>query len=394
MEIMARWKTLLMDRVKRSHGLSVCYRKCGGFALSVLKLFVRPDPKLILFNSFGGKKFDDSPRAIYLKMKEDTRFRDYRLVWAFHEPEDYPEVKNRIRTDTLSYFVTALKARCWISNSSIQRGIVFKGKKTFSFNTWHGTPLKFMGNYSERGQVNKVMDACDVILAQSDYEADVFSEEWNISRQKYKIFGLPRNDILAASTEEDKYRLREKLGIPRDNLVILYAPTFRGYQLDKNKRCTMRVPLDYAYWKELFGDRLTFLFRMHYEVASHNRLPEDASWVDASSYPLLEDLMIASDLLISDYSSIIFDYSILDRPILNFLYDFKEYARRRGLLFDIRKELSWTNDSRELADMVKNLDVQAGKRKVEAFRAKYVQAYGHATQKSVDYLFDILHPKK
>lgn len=383
-------KSILMEKVKHSKGLNKIYQWGGGVVIGVLKIFVKTNSKLVLFNSFGGKKFDDSTRAIYLKMKEDPRFESYKLVWAFHNPKEFPEVEHKIQTDDINYFVTMLKARCWISNSSLQRGIAFKGKNTFSFNTWHGTPLKYMGVSTNPHRVNRVMNTCDVILAQSKYEADVFAKDWNISRDKYKIFGLPRNDVLAKCTEEDKQIVRKKLGIPKDNFVILYAPTFRDYLLDSSSRHTLDVPFDYSYWKKLFGDKLTFIFRVHYEVARHNTLPNDSIWMDGSSYPVLDDLMIASDMLISDYSSIMFDYSILGRPIINFLYDYDEYDSKRGLIFDIRKELSWADDSRKLADLVFNMDFEEEKNKVKLFRDKYVEEYGNATEKSIDYIYKIL----
>ncbi|MBQ7037485.1 MAG: CDP-glycerol glycerophosphotransferase family protein, partial [Clostridia bacterium] len=113
------------------------------FLLSALRLFVKPDDKLILFNSFGGRKYDDSPKAIFEKMQKDPRFQDYKKVWAFHNPEgkEIPGV-TCIKTDTFRYFVTALRARVWITNSSVERGLNFKGKNTYYFNTWHGTPIK------------------------------------------------------------------------------------------------------------------------------------------------------------------------------------------------------------------------------------------------------------
>lgn len=117
--------------------------------MNTLKLFVKTDDKLILFNSFAGRKYDDSPKAIYEEMKKDPRFKDYRLVWAFHQPEKY-DAPQKIKTDSLTYFKTALAARVWVTNSSVERGLNFTGKRTLYFNTWHGTPMKKM-----RSDINK-----------------------------------------------------------------------------------------------------------------------------------------------------------------------------------------------------------------------------------------------
>jgi len=380
------FKRRLMEKVKRNRYLIKIYRNCGNVAIMFLKLFVKPDSKLILFNSFGGKKFDDSPKAIYNVMKNDPRFASYKLVWAFHKPEDYPYVQKRVKTDGLQYFIYALKARCWISNSSIQRGLVFKGKNTFSFNTWHGTPLKDMS--LPDGRVNRVMDECDAILAQSNFEMEAFVKCWNISKDKYRIFGLPRNDELANSDEKDKQRIRKKLGIPDSKLVILYAPTFRDYLLDDKDTCMLDIPFDYEYWEKTFGNIAYFMMRVHYEVAKHNQLPTTPMWHDYSDYDSVNDLMIAADILVSDYSSIMFDYSILGRPIINYIYDYDEYNQKRGMLFDIREWLPWVKDSRELADTINSLEYDANIDKVVKFRNKFVEVYGNAANESVDYIFE------
>ena len=384
-------KARIMEKVKHDHIIRKVYVIIGSTGVNLLKLFIRPDPHLILFNSFGGKKYDDSTKAIYECMKCDARFKEYRLVWAFHEPDKFPEIKDKIKTDGLKYFIYALKARCWISNSSMQRGLLFKGKETFSFNTWHGTPLKCMNLLDTK--VNSTMDTCDVILAQSNYEVQAFVNCWHLSSSKYKVLGLPRNDILVRSSAHEKDIMRKRIGIPEDKLVILYAPTFRDYLLDESSRCTLEVPFDYKYWEEILGNRFVFLMRMHYEVAKHNVLPRDERWRDVSNYPSLNELIIASDVLISDYSSIIFDYSILGRPIINYVYDYEEYEKKRGLLFDIRKELPWTTNSRELAEIISEMDYSAYAQLTESFREKYVEEYGNATRKSVDLIYNSISNK-
>ena len=380
----------VVELIKHNKIILRLYKIVGKAFIYILRLFVKSDPKLILFNCFGGKKFDDSTKAIYLKMKNDTRFNDYNLVWAFHDPSLHPEIPLRIKTDNLQYFIYALKARCWITNSAIQRGIVFKGDNTYAINTWHGTPLKYMGDKNNPNKKNDLIDTYDTILAQGEYDITVLSDNWNISPNKFCVFGLPRNDVLIKATDIDKNRIRNKLGIPQDNLVVLYAPTFRDYVLDDDHTCSLEVPFDYDYWENLFGTNMTFIFRMHYEVRKHNSIPKRSMWKDFSYYDDLSELMIASDVLITDYSSIMFDFSILGKPIINYLYDYEEYSTKRGLLFDIRKELSWFKDNKELADYLYIFDYEKEKEKAIEFRSKYVNEYGSATEKTIDLIYDKL----
>ena len=129
-------KKYLFYIVKYVRWIYSLYFYLGSFALKVLKLFVRPDDRLILFSSFGGRKFDDSPYVLFEAMKHDERFNDYKLVWAFHNPDQYDvNGGEKIKTDTPEYFITALRAKVWITNSSFERGLHFKNKKTFYFNT-------------------------------------------------------------------------------------------------------------------------------------------------------------------------------------------------------------------------------------------------------------------
>lgn len=369
------------------------FAKCGHLAVNTMKHFIVPDDHLILFNSFGGKKYDDSPRAIYELMKKDRRFKDYKLVWVLNDPEQYHEIKHKIKSDGIKFLVMALKARCWISNTSMQRGIDFKGKNTYSFNTWHGTPLKKMGAAINENYDNTIVKNNDTVLAQGQFEIDRLCEAWKVTDKRFKLFGLPRNDVLAHVSDEQKKNTKRKLGIPEDKAVILYAPTYRDYNTGVAKNVKQDIPIDYKYWEKKLGERFVVLFRAHYEVAKYTKLPETSLWRDVSDYAYLNDLMIASDLLVSDYSSLMFDYSILEQPILGFAYDYDEYSEKRGMYFDIRKEITVFSDSRDLADYITSMDTASEILKCKAFKDKYINECGNAAKKSVDWIYSVLNHK-
>ena len=380
----------LIQFVRNNKWIYKSFAKGGFHALHALKLFVRPDDHLILFNSFGGKKYDDSPRAIYEMMRKDARFKGYKLVWALNNPEQFPEIKRKVKSDSLQYFITALKARCWISNTSIQRGIDFKGKNTYSFNTWHGTPLKKMGAAKQDDYDNTIIKNNDTVLAQGRFEIDRLCEAWRVTDERFKLFGLPRNDVLANVTPGQKKKLRKKLGIPEDKTVIFYAPTYRDYNTDAMKSVQLNIPIDYDYWEKILGDKYIVLFRAHYEVAKYNKLPDTGLWRDVSDYEYLDDLMMVSDVLISDYSSLMFDYSIMEQPILGYTYDYQEYSEKRGMYFDIRKEITSFSDSKELVDYLISMDSQYETEKCKEFKNKYIDECGSATKKSVDWIYRVL----
>lgn len=374
------------------------YFYLGSFALKVFNLFVRPDDKLILFISFGGRRFDDSPKAIYDSMIKDSRFDGYRFVWAFNNPDAFELQRGeKVKCDTFSYFRTALKARVWISNSTVERGLEFKGKHTFYFNTWHGTPIKKMG--SDVDGANKSFKGkgqwkVDYFTCQGEFEQEVFCRVFRgLNKDIARVIGLPRNDIYANYTNDYMLALREKMNIPSGKRVILYAPTFREYDKSSSMEVKVSVPMNIEKWRKELGEEYVLLFRAHYEVAKGLNIQDDDFVREMSSYPQLEDLMIVSDMLVSDYSSIFFDYSIMPKPMLAFCYDYNRYASERGMYFDIRDWLPSADNEDRLLELIKE-DVQEEHiAKTRKFQQKYVTAYGSAVRESLDVIHTELSTK-
>lgn len=389
----------LINRIKYSKTLYSLYYYIGSFIITLLKLIIKPKDNLIVFSSFGGRKYDDSPRVIYEKMILDPRFESYELVWAFISPENKAIPKGRIiKTDTLNYYITLLQARCWITNSGMERGLNFKGANTFYLNTWHGTPIKYMGvdinnNQSFRGKAG--MNNIDVMLAQGKYEADIFSRVFQLDPSKFKIVGLPRNDELSLKLEDQTISILKKkiIGTQDDRKVILYAPTFREYTKDANNNCILSMPIDFNYWREKLKDKYLILFRAHYEVVKTMNINDYKDFIfNVSSYENLNELIQISDILISDYSSIFFDYSITNKPMISYAYDYEEYNRKRGLYFDIRSELSSEkiSNDQELISYISSMDISKKTAETIKFTKKYVDAYGSSTDQTLDILDNVL----
>ena len=379
-------KQKLVNFLKYNKAAYAIYFRVMSFCMNVLKLFVKSDDKLILFNSFAGRKYDDSPRAIYEDMRKDPRFKDYKLVWAFHQPEKY-DAPHKIKTDGLNYFKTALAARVWVTNSSVERGLNFKGKHTFYFNTWHGTPMKKMGTDIGADNTsfgNKGDSHFDVMMSQGHFETDVFSRSFGIPKEKFLEAGLPRNDILANYTEEQRQAIRSRLGIKQDQTVILYCPTFREYDKDESLGVVMTPPMDLKKWERELGEGYVLLMRAHYEVSKVMNIEENSFVRNMTDYPDLNDLYIAADILISDYSSVFFDYSITGKPMLHFCYDYEKYSSKRGMYFDIREKISGGLNEDQVIERIKNIDTIAESKKTILFRDEFVNFYGSAARAAVD----------
>lgn len=386
-------KNELINIVKYSKAIYSVYYFLMNTAVTGMKPFVKTDDKLILFNSFAGRKYDDSPKAIFDVMKKDKRFNGFKLVWAFHNPDLYEiEGAEKIKTDTLEYFTAALKAKVWITNSSVERGLHFKNKSTLYFNTWHGTPIKKMGSDIIHNQSfkEKKKNSIDIMTAQSDYEVDIMSRTFRIPEDHFLRVGLPRNDELVSYSDEERERCRKKIGLPEGKKVILYCPTFREFERDKNHGCILIPPMNLEKWKRELGNEYILLFRAHYEVAKAMDIKDDDFIKSVTDYPSLNELMIASDLLLSDYSSVFIDYSIMDKPMLHFTYDYEKYESQRGLYFDIREYLNGADNEEDVIDIIKKLDTNSEIARTKVFRNTYVQYYGDAAKQSVDYIAEYL----
>lgn len=367
--------------------------------LKLIGLFIRTDGKLILFNSYGGKKFDDSPRAIYEQILSDVRFADCKLVWAIQEPDTVKVSGSAqvVRADSLQYFITALKARVWVTNSSMERGLDFKKKNTICFNSWHGSAIKVMGiDIKDENQSfkSKVLVRADIMLAQSQYDIDTFSHAYQLPVSSFRMTGLPRNDVLANYTKNDVCRIKEKLGIEKNKIVLLYAPTFREYTKGTSNEVVLNVPMNLQYWQDMLGDNYVVLFRAHYEVAKHMKVDGYPLFLDMSSYPDLNELMIVADALISDYSSIYFDFSVTHKPMYCFAYDYSEYMANRGMYLSLKDELPCAihQDENELVTELLQFSEtkEEMQKRTASFQQKYVTECGHGAEKSCEIIFEIV----
>ena len=279
---------------------------------------------------------------------------------------------------------------------SMYRGLDFTGINSYVFNTWHGSAIKKIGIDVKGGDgfVSKAKQKRgDVILAQGQYDVERFSHAYEMPRQSVLAFGLPRNDELVHNNKPDIINeLKTHLGIAPYKKVILYAPTYREYLRDNKKNSIFSLPINIGKWEENLSSDFVILFRAHPDVVKVLNIVENDFVKDVSTYPHVNELMLVSDLLISDYSSIFFDYSILGRPMLCFAYDYDQYNETRGVYFDIREELASEilSDENILMDTILKLNWEERCKISIAFRKKYVESFGDATKKTLDYFCEIM----
>lgn len=358
--------------------------------LKTMGLFIPVDPKMVLLSAHS-RRYNDSPKAIYEYMLKDDKFRDVKYVWALEDvslANLIPGNPKVVKADTLQYFYYALKSKYWITCVNIERGLHFKKKACRYLNTWHGTPLKTIGN-DAGGRKDYDFSSMDLFCYASEYEKEISKRAFNVKETSLIPTGLPRNDSLYFTSKDEMEKIKNRMGIPLDKKIILYAPTWRDSN-DGGKSCTLAPPLSPEIWERELKENYIVLFRMH---AYTNRLIGinfNDTLRDYSEYPDINDLFKISDILISDYSASIVDYSILERPILCFAYDYEEYKRERGLYLDFNKDMpsGIIKSEHELLNYINNMDYDKECEKTRSMIKSRLLTYGgHATEECVKSLF-------
>ncbi len=309
------------------------------------------DENLAVYAAYWYRGYSCNPRAIYEKQCELAP--SVRGVWVVRKSEvasAFPRGVDYVVQGTRRYYRVLARANFLINNVNFPDDLV-KRKGTVHVQTQHGTPLKRMGldllPYpvgANRMSFTKLLarsDRWDFNISSNRYSTEVWERAFPCD---YEILesGYPRNDRLCNATDGDVARVRAQFGIHEMRTAVLYAPTFRDYQQG------FEPLLDLARLSRELGPDYVLLVRAHYFHKDIDHIYEDAEelreaqrkghMVDVSGHPSVEDLCLASDVLLTDYSSIMFDYANLDRPIVIYAPDWEIYKRTRGVYFDVLAE--------------------------------------------------------
>ena len=376
----------LIYLLKHNSILQKLYRIVMSAIFRLFGMFIKTDNTLVLFVSFMGLGFNDSPKAIYDYMKSNPGYKKYRCVWAFEDVEKFPDVE-AVRIDTPAYFKTALMAKYWVTNTNIERGLTFKKRNQIYLNTWHGIALKHIGNDCP-GRNDYNFDTVNYLVVSGDHDEQVWKSAFNAKKSTYLRCGMPRNEELWKVSDEKRQELRRKFGIPDGKKVILYAPTWRE-STDRGRSYAIKPPIHFEKWKELLGDEYIVFFRAHHQTTKVLGIKYDEFIRNVSDYPNVNDLMIVSDVLITDYSAIAFDYSILCKPIFCYAYDYDSYLRQRGTYFNIDEK--YPNKScrteKELLTRIMEMNYKEECHNTKRFREEFVCYGQNATKICVEKLF-------
>lgn len=336
------------------------------------------DDKLVIFISFHGRGYSDNPRAIYEAMIKDPAWEGYRFIWFIknHKKKNLsiPNAKI-VEYFSIPYFYYLSKAKIWIVNCKLPLYICKKEEQVY-LQTWHGTPLKRLAHdihvdpsttfYRSAVSYEQMCHSYDVDVARYNamispnaFCTEVFPSAFGINKERLIETGYPRNDFISNVTNSQIDEIKERYHIPKDKKVLLYAPTWRdnsyvsaGYTFD--------LKADFLLWKQILKEDWVLIFKPHYLII--NKFKDDPKLegflfsIPASAE--INELYVISDALVTDYSSVFFDYAILDRPMYFYMYDMESYVSDlRGFYLDITKELPGTiykDEKSMVEDIAKN----------------------------------------
>lgn len=367
--------------------------------------FILPKNKnIIIFESFLGKQFSDSPRAIFEYLQKYYPY--YEMYWSVERNSlrRFSSINvPYVRRFSLKWMFLMNRAKYWVTNSRLPLWIP-KPNKTVYVQTWHGTPLKRLaadmeevympGTNTEKYKKNFITEAqkWDYLISPNAYSSEIFKRAFQFEKTVIES-GYPRNDYLInKNNEKEIKRLKKAFALPRNKKVILYAPTWRDNQFYGRGRYKFDIQIDLDLLKKELSEEYIVVLRLHYLIAENLDLSAYDGFVYDFSYHMdIRELYLISDLLITDYSSVFFDYANLKRPMLFFVYDIEEYRDKlRGFYFDFENNAPGplVRTTEELVEEIHKLKDEIKNEKIEAFYNKFCYLEdGYASKRVVECIF-------
>ena len=340
-------------------------RSVGRVYYKVLRL-LPIDDNLVLFSEYWGGGYGCNPRAIFEQLPETAPH--LRGAWLIDDAKAalLPPGTEHVAPGSFKRFMLFARAKYFVNNVNFA-GSYVKRPGQVHIQTMHGTPLKHVGldvmsssvastavdpvrqprrsggkvvpidearSAREFENLLRRSDRWDYAISSNAYSTEMWSHAYPC-RYEWLESGYPRNDALVNATDEDVREAREVLGVPEGKTAILYAPTFRETVGDTSMR------IDVGSLLEKLGDEAVLIVRAHHTATAGpamKALIESGRVIDGSRVPWILPCYLAADVLITDYSSTMFDYALLDRPIITYADDWPSYRETRGTYFDLLAE--------------------------------------------------------
>ncbi|MBW8486986.1 CDP-glycerol glycerophosphotransferase family protein, partial [Actinomadura parmotrematis] len=338
----------------------------------------------VVFESHLGKQYSDSPRAIYEALRASGI--PIKAVWSYRDdPTGFPSDARLVERGSAAYYRALARAEFWIDNQGFPAAARKRPGTTY-IQTWHGSAYKRMGfdqpdlkmaPPKARRRLRRMVKRFDAFVVRSEHDVRTLVPGFGLDDGAVELLrvGYPRNDALVTGGDPVALdALRRQLGLGDGRRAVLYAPTFRG---DARGRVdTFALPFDVDRFVREFGGECVLLVRPHYLSAGAAPTSPCGTVRDASHVHDITSLLLVSDVLITDYSSVMFDFALLDRPMIFHAPDLDDYAgRARGAYFDLAQHAPGpvTADEDGLLDALRGLSRPDAYREA---RRRFVEEFG------------------
>ena len=368
------------------------------------------EEQAILYETRDGASITDSPYAIFLNLITQEKYQNYQHIWVlksgceealFNVPEAYRKFITVVERDTLDYVEAMLTSKYLITNSTFQTFFVKRPEQIY-INTWHGTPLKLMGLDMPGGlygaqNVMRNFLMSDFIVSPNAHTTNIFKHAYklnNVYTGKIIEHGYPRIDLTFKTTKQELFEKLAQFGVSVDESkeILLYTPTWRGTSVSKADNTIEQTVKEIEQLKETLADRYHILIKAHPFAYSYLKEDERLAGLLVSDYIDANELLSVTDVLVTDYSSIFFDFLVTDKPIVFYVWDKEVYENQRGLYIDQSELPGPTAESLEdLVEVLQDVEIntQPYQLNYQALKEKMVPYDdGNVTQDYVDIMFN------
>ena len=354
------------------------------------------DPDKVVFCCFQGRSYSDNPRCVSERLHE--RCPQAKIVWLFNQAgmrqvtDQLPDYVRPVAYKRRAALMELATARVWVDNFTKHSFLRWPRGQQFYVQTWHGDrPIKKICYDLELPGDRRIEERCDRVVSGSTFGERVYRSAFRY-RGEFIRAGCPRNDALVRNDPAERRSIRQSLGIGDDTGLLLYAPTYRENARVVPRRAQMDLERTLNCLQARTGRPWVCLFRAHYLSEGIDLEAVRDRIIDVTGYNEMTELLLAADVLLTDYSSCAFDFILTDRPVLFFVADWEEYLSTRGVYFSLQDApLLAAADQEALEALIATLTPETARQNCAALR-KWFGCYetGHATDAVCDYIIECL----
>ena len=369
------------------------------------------DYNKIVFDCFHGAGYSDNVK--YIAENIHRRNEEITMYWYVEDAVDaFPEYVIPFRYSDLHYYDILYSSGIIISNNGTNFMDYKKNNRQYLINTWHGIDgIKKVGmdsSYEANDNLAKAFyieefGKIDLMIAGSKFNHYLYRHSL-CYKNEIANWGYARNDILIESNRNKRKIIRERIGLNKETLFVLYAPTYRSELVDARTEDEIRCTFDMDFLKvkkaisDKFGEDVWIAYKLHHALYRNPVVKNLFSDIyNLTDYPDIQELLLAADVLITDYSSCMWDYSLMYKPVFLYLKDIEKYTENPGF-YHSPKDFPFPHgfDTDQLCDAIREFDEQKYKAELVEYHKK-MERYddGHASERVADRIFDVIaNPEK